>query len=184
MQAPWRCGMGRPQPHVSVYTYMSIYKFVHVYIDWCCVYYSIRNNLVALAKCRVRVGQLCLQDCAHPMITFKMYFHTSIFISPGDGHGIWVLTLTLKLTLKFLNSKKIVLKDEEFKFVSKNWPKIMMTFWGKNRGAAPRNIALRGCASHTHPRFVLNVWPQWCWPILTLHYALSWKLYFKLLKSL
>jgi len=63
-----------------------------------------------------------------------------------------VLTLRLKLTLKFFNYKNVVPKKKEFCF--QKLTKSHHDFLGKIRGATPRNSALLGCVLHTQP--------SWC----------------------
>jgi len=73
----------------------------------------------------------------------------------------------ITLNLKFPISRNSVLKDRQF--VSKNSSKSSK----KNRGAAPAYPLLAGLRTSLPPRWVLNVWPQWCWITRTVHFALS-----------
>ena len=152
MQAPWRCCMRRPQLYVSVYTYMSIYKFVHVYINWCCFCYPTRNNLVALAKCRVRVGQIFVQTAPIPWSypkctsTHQFWSHRRQTQDVSSYPQAQIHPQILQL-IRMLSPKK--------KICFRKLTKSHHDFLGKIRGATPRNSALLGCALHTQP--------SWCW---------------------
>jgi len=94
----------------------------------------------------------------------RMYFHTSIFISQRDMQG----PITLKL--KFPIFKNSVFEDQ--KIVSKNWPKSSKK---KSRGCAPYPLlGLAELCTSLPPRWVLYIWPQWCWITRSVHFA-RWK---------
>ena len=117
----------------------------------CCCQLSL---LLQLTKCTVPAIQLFLQNCAQPHEDKKYVLpHINSMILSHDETCKVLLLLTwnsvfpriLSLTTNFFFPK-----------IDKNRPKT-------NRGAVPRTPYFWGSLLPGPPRWMLDVWPQWCW---------------------
>jgi len=83
------------------------------------------------------------------------YYHRSILISWRDTH------CAINLNLKSPISMDSVSEDQEFVFENRS---------KKSQGCTP-HLLLEGLRPFPPPRWVLNVWLQWCWMTRTVHLA-------------
>jgi len=122
------------------------------------------------AKCTVLVIQLFLQNCAQPhdrkyicpiiKSIGHMYFHTSILISRRDMQGLITFDQNVPISKNFFLKRPTICFQNLTKIVKKKFSRVHI----------PHPL-LTGLRPSPPPRWVLNVWPQWCWITKTVHFA-------------
>ena len=64
--------------HIAIHT--CVYKYIYVYIDWCCFYYFLRNSLVALNEALFARINICIYICIYIYIYIYICIHIYTYL--------------------------------------------------------------------------------------------------------